>query len=169
MKRFRPAKLAAALLLLGACAAEVPAEEDLPLPPPPPPRLQAVRPSATPPARNGAEAEAPPNGAAEPRAAAEPMQEEAAAQSPVPALRVWRVARDGTLGCAEPAPLRLARQGGEVVPRLLAEARAAGGCRTTFRVNEWTLEGSEADLVRLRLLNGPALTLWFLRSDVVAP
>lgn len=164
MKRFRHVRLAGALLLLGACAAEVP-EEDLPLPPPPPPRLQSARPAATPPARQGAEAEVPADDAAEPPAASEPAVGEVAAQPP----QAWRVARDGTLGCAEPAPLRLARQGDEVMPRLLAEARAAGGCRTTFRVNEWVLEASEADLVRLRLLNGQALTLWFLRSDVVAP
>lgn len=157
------AVLPAAVLVLGACAAEPPAEESLPLPPPPPPRLQAQR-AALPPARNGPEAEAP--AAAEAPGEVPPGVTPAAAAAPPPA---WRVARDGTIGCADPASLRLVRQGAETTPRLLAEARAAGGCRTTFRINEWALEMQEADIVRLRLVNGPAMSLWFARADVVAP
>ncbi|MBR0674105.1 hypothetical protein [Neoroseomonas soli] len=170
MMRIRHAGLAAALLVLGACAAEVPEEEELPLPPPPPPaRLQAARHAGQPSARGPAEGEGTPNGAASAAETEAPSPGAVAQAAPLPAPRVWHVLRDGTTGCAEAAPLRLARQGGEVVPRLLAEARAAGGCRTTFRINEWVLEAAEGDLVRLRLLNGQALTLWFVRSDVVAP
>lgn len=156
------AVLPVAVLVLGACAAEPPADESLPLPPPPPPRAQAQR-ATLPPARNGAETEAP-TGAETRGVEAEPAP--GAAAVPPPA---WRVVRDGTIGCADPASLRLLRQGAETTPRLLAEARAAGGCRTTFRVNEWALEAQEADSVRLRLMNGPAMSLWFARADVVAP
>ncbi|MBR0680607.1 hypothetical protein GXW74_08920 [Roseomonas eburnea] len=165
--RLRFARLAAGLLLLGACAAEVPEPEDLPLPPPPPPvaRPQALRPGGNSTLRPGvAEQPAEPNGAEHQAPADMPADAAVAAAPPL-----WRVARDGTIGCAEPSPLRLARQGRDVPPRLLAEARASGGCRTTFRVNEWTLEGTDADLVRLRLTNGPPLTLWFLRADLIAP
>jgi len=144
------------ILLLVACAAPEPEPEPLPVPPVPPARVPPIPRAAagTPPA--GAEAPQP-NGE-EPGAAV--------AQAPLP---IWRVSRDGTLGCAEPAPLRLVRGGEDATPRLLAQARVAGGCRTTFRRNEWALETAEDDLVRLRLLNGPDLTLWFLRADLVAP
>lgn len=171
MMRLRPVRLAAVLLLLGACAAEAPEPEELPLPPPPPPsRVQAQRPGGAPALRPGT-AEQPPGG----HGAGNGTEHDTLAEHPaggaatVPVSLPWRVVRDGVTGCAEPAPLRLAREGRDVLPRLLAEARAAGGCRTTFRVNEWTLEGSDADLVRLRLVNGPPLTLWFMRSDVIAP
>ena len=60
-------------------------------------------------------------------------------------------------------------QAAEGAPRLIAEARTNGGCRTTFRVNEWVVEASDGGLVRMRLTNGPALTLWFRRSEVVGP
>ena len=152
-------KVAAALLLLGACAIEAPEPEGLPLPlpPPPPPRMQPARTAPAQPAPGDAAMQPNGNGAG------------VEAAVPEEAVRRWRVARDGTTGCAAPAPLRLARQGEGVVPRLLAEARASGGCRTTFRVNEWSLVAQEDDLVQLRLVNGPSLTLWFLRSDVVAP
>lgn len=165
--------LAAALLALGACAPEPLPEEPLPLPPPPPPRLvvarQPVPPSVRPDTNGAAE-----NGTGAPGEASEPAAvTEAAATIPdpssPPARQVWRVARDGTIGCADPNALRLLRQlaGGE--PRMLVEARAAGACRTTFRVNEWVVEGGDADTVRMRLTNGAPLTLWFLRSDLAAP
>ncbi|BDG73215.1 hypothetical protein [Roseomonas fluvialis] len=153
-----------AVLLLAGCAAEEPPPDDLPLPPEPPTRIQSGRQPATPARPRGSDAEAPPAAPAEataPEPAPAPL-----APAPAPA---WRVARDGTLGCADPAPLRLLRQGADTPPRLLAEARASGGCRTTFRVNAWAQEASEGDMVRLRLLNGDALTLWFLRVDLVAP
>ncbi len=154
---------ALALLLVVGCAAEEPPADDLPLPPEPPARAQGNRQALATARPRGPEAEAPP-AAVEAAPAAAP----ATAAPPAPPPN-WRVARDGTLGCADPAPLRLLRQGADTAPRLLAEARAAGGCRTTFRVNAWTLETIEDDLVRLRLVNGEALTLWFLRTDVVAP
>lgn len=165
------------LLALGACAPEPPAEPPLPLPPPPPPQVRPVRPVALPvrpPASEAADAAAAlavPGGAGAPDQTVPteqtaPPGQTAAAAAPAPA---WRVRRDGTVGCADPAALRLLHRRAEVPPRVLAEARAAGGCRTTFRVNEWTLAGEEADLLRLRLVNGGALTLWFAREDVLPP
>ena len=152
----------AAILLLGGCAEEPAPPETLPLPPEPPARLQSGRlpPGAVRPRGNEAETPVP-----SPEAAPA-LAEAAAPAAPPPA---WRVARDGTLGCADPAPLRLLRQGADTPPRVLAEARAAGGCRTTFRVNAWAMEAVDGDVARLRLVNGDALTLWFLRTDVVAP
>lgn len=82
---------------------------------------------------------------------------------------VWRVARDGAVGCADRTALDVLRLAAEGTPRRLAEARASGGCRTTFRVNEWALVGTEGEAVRLRLTNGAPLTLWFQRAEVVAP
>lgn len=161
----RSAVLLLAVALLVGCAAEEPPAEDLPLPPVPPARVQGARQGVPPPRPRPTEAEA--AGAVVPD-----LPSPAAAAPPPPAAPPpggWRVTRDGTLGCADAAPLRLLRQGADTPPRLLAEARAAGGCRTTFRVNAWALETIEADLVRLRLVNGDALTLWFLRADVVAP
>ncbi|WP_137124131.1 hypothetical protein [Roseomonas sp. HF4] len=158
MSRILPGLAGATFLLLAACAPPAPEPEPLPVPPVPPARVPPLaRPAAgTPP--GGAEA-AQMNGD-------EPEGTPEQAQAPIP---VWRVARDGTLGCAEPGPLRLVRNGEDAAPRLRAQARLAGGCRTTFRRNEWAFEGTEEDLVRLRLMNGPALELWFLREDVVAP
>lgn len=157
-------------LLLASCATEEPPADDLPLPPEPPARVPPARPSAAAAAAaadraRAGEPEAPPAAAEAPAPEAAPTGAAMAAAAPV----AWRVARDGTLGCADTAPLRLLRQGTDTTPRLLAEARAAGGCRTTFRVNAWVLEAQEGDLVRLRLVNGDALTLWFLRTDVQAP
>ena len=146
MIRDRRVAFCAVLLAMAACA-EDPGQQPLPLPPPSPPRAQPVR-TAPPPPRPPAAAEAAP---AAPRA-----------QGP------WRVARDGTTGCADPAAVRLVRQG-DTTPRLLAQAREAGGCRTTFRVNEWAFEAEEGELVRLRLVNGAPLTLWFARNDLIAP
>jgi hypothetical protein len=155
----------AALLFLAACAAEEPELEELPPPPPAPPRVQP-RPAPAAQRVRPPEPEVPPTAA---EAAVAAIAAPAATPAAPPAPAGWRVARDGTLGCAEAAPLRLLRNGGDAAPRVLAEARAAGGCRTTFRVNEWALDRSDADVVRLRLQNGPPLTLWFLRGDVVAP
>ena len=150
-------------LLLAGCAAEEPPPDDLPLPPEPPARVQAARQPAT-------GAPRPRGNEAEPTAPLSEAPATVAEPPPAPAApSAWRVARDGTLGCADAAPLRLLRQGADTPPRLLAEARAAGACRTTFRLNAWALEAVEADLVRLRLVNGEALTLWFLRADVLPP
>ena len=171
MIRLRHDLLCAALIALAACTAEPPAEEPLPLPPPPPPpRPPLVRPTTPPPVAQDSEptpeapGEVPSQGAA---AAAVPAPAEQA--PPAPAPPTWRVARDGVLGCADPASLRLLRQGADSNPRVIAETRAAGGCRTTFRVNAWTVEAQDGGLVRMRLTNGPPLTLWFMREDVVAP
>jgi hypothetical protein len=165
MERF--ARRLAVLLALGACAPEPPAEPPLPRPPPPPP-VRPVRPAATPPRPPPAEAT---HGAAA-RGETAPAERTASPGegAPVaPAGPVWRVRRDGTVGCADAEALRLLMRRAEVPPRLLAEARAAGGCRTTFRVNEWALAGQEGDLLRLRLLDGGALTLWFAREDLEGP
>lgn len=86
-----------------------------------------------------------------------------------PARLAWRVARDGVVGCVDRAALAVLSQPEERTPRLLAEARASGGCRTTFRINEWALEAGDAETVQLRLTNGTPLTLWFRRDEVVAP
>ena len=149
----RITSLLPALCVLAACVAEPPTEAALPTPPPPPPRFHAQRavPRPQPPV-------------AGPEARVEPGQISAGATE-----AVWHVARDGVVGCADRAALDVLRQTAEGTPRLLAQARASGGCRTTFRVNEWALVGTEADAVRLRLTNGAPLTLWFLRGEVVAP
>lgn len=142
--------------LLLACAPEPP-EEVQPAPAAtapvrrPPPVRAAVAPRpllATPPV------EAP-----QPPAAAAPA-------SPA----IWHVSRDGVVGCADRAALQvLSQRAADGAPRLLAEARSAGGCRTTFRVNEWVLEAAEGEAVRLRMTNGGPLTLWFQRSEVSPP
>jgi hypothetical protein len=141
------------LWFLAACAVEPPPESPVSLPPPPPapPRVhvQRVAPRPQPPAAGvTTDAERPSQAASGP---------------------VWRVAHDGVVGCADSAALDVLRRSADGAPRLLAEARASGGCRTTFRVNEWALLDTDAGLVRLRLINGVPLTLWFQRGDVVAP
>lgn len=147
--------LAAALVALAGCATEDPQPvSDVPTPPA---WVEAPRPAPG----AGRAAAAPAVDAAE-------LPPDATATPERPAT-AWRVVRDGALGCAERTSLRLLRQGEESVPRLLAEARVSGGCRTTFRVNEWELLEADGDLVNMRLVNGPELTLWFLRSDLVAP
>ena len=160
----------AVLLLLGACAPEPPEDAPLPLPPPTPPHVLTGRlPPMPPRQRPEPEPEPAPEAAAQaPNGAPEATTPAAtpAAAAPQP---VWRVQRDGTVGCAERAALRLLRQRADVAPRAIAEARAAGGCRTTFRVNEWTVVGGDAELVQLRLMNGSALTLWFPRVEVAPP
>ncbi len=162
MERILPRAALVLLLALAACAPEPPPPEDpLPLPPPPPPLLRGGRVPAAPPPAADVAGEAPgqapgPNGT--------PAPERAAETAPV-----WRVQRDGTVGCADPAALRLLSERADASPRILAEARAAGGCRTTFRINEWARTASEGDLIQLRLTSGPALTLWFLRDELAAP
>ncbi len=147
--------VAVALLALAGCATEEPPPpSDLPIPP-----AWVERPRLAPGGGRASTSETS-EGAAE-------APDDAAA--PEPQLPSWRVARDGTLGCAERASLRLLRQGEEIAPRVVAEARVSGGCRTTFRVNEWALLEADGELVNMRLLNGPTLTLWFLRSDMVPP
>lgn len=146
MERALPRVALALLLALAACAPEAPPPaEPLPLPPPPPPHL-----------RGGRVPPAPPLAADAPGHAGD-------------AASVWRVRRDGTVGCADPAALRLLGERADAPPRILAEARLAGGCRTTFRVNEWVLTASEGDLVQLRLTGGPELTLWFRRVELAVP
>jgi hypothetical protein len=142
--------------LLAACAPEAPqaVTAALPLPPPAPPRPPVQRALQRPalPASDAATLAT----VGDPGIAAEPAP-------------VWRVARDGVVGCADRAALDVLSQAAESVPRLVAEARASGGCRTTFRVNEWTRIGSDPDAVQLRLFNGAPLTLWFRRDDLVTP
>ncbi|MEO3474528.1 hypothetical protein AAFN86_21860 [Roseomonas sp. CAU 1739] len=152
---FRIAPLLTALCLLAACAEEPPEPQPvaLPLPPPAPPR--SLQRAAARPQPAAIEAVAP-TPTVEPVAAA-------------PARSVWRVARDGVVGCADRAALAVLNNPEDRAPRLLAEARAAGGCRTTFRINEWVAEASDAETVQLRLTNGTPLTLWFRRHEVVAP
>ncbi|MBR0648988.1 hypothetical protein GXW78_04890 [Roseomonas terrae] len=152
---------------LVACANEPVQAPDasLPLPPAPPPRPHAQRQAPRPPVVNGEVAMA--------AAATTPSQadttELAAIPVSAPAAPIWRVRRDGIVGCADRAALAMLDDGAERTPRLLAEARASGGCRTTFRMNEWVAEANENDAVLLRLTNGAALTLWFRRSELVAP
>ena len=140
-------------------------------PRPPEPRAAAVsepvpEPAPSPPALPAAEAPPPAPEPAGPPAAPEPAPRPAAASAPAG----WRVRSDGTIGCADPAALRMVRGGDSTSPRLLAQARAAGGCVTTFRINEWALVAEEDDLVRLRLIDGRGRTgtLYFFRSDLVA-
>jgi hypothetical protein len=162
MNRLVPRAILVMLLALAACAPEPPPPEDpLPLPPPPPPLLRGGRIPAAPPPAADAAGEVPgeatgPDGTPAPEGVAE-------------AAPVWRVQRDGTVGCADPAALRLLSDRTDASPRILAEARAAGGCRTTFRINEWARTASEGDLIQLRLTSGPALTLWFRRDELTAP
>lgn len=156
---FRISYLLPVLCLLAACAAE-PEEalpDPLPLPPPAPPRHQAQRPPPRP-----------------QTTVAEPAPEATAVAPAIPAATApappaWHVARDGIVGCVDRAALAVLSQPEERTPRLLAEARASGGCRTTFRINAWVAETSDAEAVQLRLTNGTPLTLWFRRSEVVAP
>lgn len=162
MNRLVPRAILVMLLALAACAPEPPPPEDpLPLPPPPPPLLRGGRMPPAPPVAPDAAAEAP-DEAPDPEAAQAPGR--AAAAAPV-----WRVQRDGTVGCADPAALRLLSDRTDASPRVLAEARVAGGCRTTFRINEWARTAAEGDLIQLRLTSGPALTLWFRRDELTAP
>lgn len=157
-------RLTVLLLLLGACAPELPEEEPLPAPPPTPPHVLTGRLPPLPP-RTRAEPEPEPEPDPDPGAT---PQDGAPPPEPAPAA-TWRVRRDGVVGCAERTALRLLQQPAEVAPRMLAEARVAGGCRTTFRVNEWIEMGGDAELVQLRLANGSPLTLWFPRAEVVPP
>jgi hypothetical protein len=151
-------------LLLAACAPEAPQAltTPLPLPPPAPPRAPAQRALQRPAVPANDQATLPAADAATLAAAGVPGA--AAERAPV-----WRVARDGVVGCADRAALDVLSQAAESVPRLVAEARAAGGCRTTFRVNEWALVGIDPEAVQLRLSNGTPLTLWFRRGDLVTP
>jgi hypothetical protein len=110
-------------------------------------------------------------------AAAQP----APAPTPVarPARRaeaVWRVAQDGTTGCADRAALRILREdtgGDPAALRRLAAARATGGCVTVFRATGWRLVEPGSDAVRLAPVapDGaagprPPGPLWFWRDQV---
>ncbi len=100
-------------------------------------------------------------------AAAEPV-----AAPAEPQTRLYRVTRDGVLGCADPAVLRLLRgtpRLAETQPQLAAKARQDGKCRTAFRASEWALLGVEDGIARLRLVRpepSTPLTLHFLRTDI---
>jgi len=85
----------------------------------------------------------------------------------------YRVASDGTVGCADPQALRQLRDlrsAEKTDPRALAQAHRDGHCMTVFRASRWKLESAEGELMQLRLLNpGPgqrATTLYFLRGEV---
>lgn len=101
------------------------------------------------------------------------------APPPGPALAAtgggYRVQADGTIGCADPVPLRILRgmpQLERTHPRLSGRLLEEGRCLTTFRVNTWSLVREEGDVVLLHLTNpapgSPAITLWFMRSDLLA-
>jgi hypothetical protein len=86
---------------------------------------------------------------------------------------VYRVTADGTVGCEEPAALRILRglrETGGAGPRLLAQAHRDGRCMTVFRMNEWFLESVRGDMAKLRLISGSGqgrpVSLHFLRSEV---
>lgn len=127
------------------------AEPRLPRPPPPPPGRPPPRARAATP---------PPATAPEGPTAGTP--------------EFYRVAADGTVGCADPAaPARLdrLRKAGEAAPRALAQAHREGGCMTVFRVSRWRLEEDSEEAVRLRLQDPPGgrpVVLHFLRRDIEA-
>jgi hypothetical protein len=66
----------------------------------------------------------------------------------------YRVAKDGTIGCAEAHALRILRslrETGGASPRLMAQAHREGGCMTVYRINKWIIEQNDGDIVKLRL------------------
>ncbi len=141
---------AAMLLALCSCTA---VEET---PPPPEARTPVAQP-------------VPPPRPVPPRPARRPA-EPAAQGAPAPAAAaIWRVAADGTTGCADPAVLRLLRADGEGSAqslRRLAAARAAGGCVTVFRVLAWRLVEGGGPILRLAPADG-SRPLYFWRDEVV--
>jgi hypothetical protein len=174
---------AGTLLLMVACAAP-PAPPPEPAPAPAPevrrrPARPLPLPPAPPPEPGGGAAAAPITTAAlpapapapaEPAAAFVPPPPPAAAPTPVPR---FRVRADGTVGCALPEVLRQVRAGPGAGPdglRVLAQARADGGCVTAFRQNEWQQIGEQGEFVQLRLVSdsrtGWSLQLYFLREDL---
>ncbi|WP_372616953.1 hypothetical protein [Falsiroseomonas sp.] len=84
---------------------------------------------------------------------------------------VWRVAQDGTTGCADPDALRLLREPASdaAALRRLATARTAGGCVTVFRGQGWRLLERTGEMLRLAPAEegaGPG-PLYFWRDQVV--
>ncbi|HEV7265552.1 MAG TPA: hypothetical protein VGN83_11610 [Falsiroseomonas sp.] len=84
---------------------------------------------------------------------------------------VWRVAQDGTTGCADPEALRLLREPALDAEglRRLAAARTAGGCVTVFRGQGWRLLERTQDMLRLAPAAegaGPG-PLYFWRDQLV--
>lgn len=152
-----------------------------------PTRPVAVRPpvpgsAVTPPARTRPGAEPVRSGPApsvEPEPPEPSLTEETPAPAPAPVPEPaaaapapgWRVAADGTVGCADPAAVQTLaslRQGGAASPRLLAQARRDGQCMTVFRRSRWSLESGQGELLRLRLEDAPGrpVSLWFLRREL---
>ncbi|MXP64567.1 hypothetical protein E0493_14540 [Roseomonas sp. M0104] len=87
----------------------------------------------------------------------------------------YRVASDGTVGCADPQALRALRElrsSDNGTPRALAEAHRNGHCMTVFQVSRWRLDSAEGDMMRLSLLHpNPGqreTTLYFMRGEVEA-
>jgi hypothetical protein len=118
-----------------------------------------------------------PSGSPEPAQAASPA---VAAVPPPRAVRrpaapsAWRVAEDGTTGCADRGALQRLREvtePGAAGLRRLATLRAAGGCVTVFRTSAWRLVETGPEALRLELLpvKGARRTgaLWFRRDQVV--
>jgi hypothetical protein len=149
------------ILLLPACAAE---ESIAPRPVP----QAAANPAATPPAR--AARRTPPPAAATPAPAGPAVPPAVVAAVPPP---VWRVMRDGTTGCADPAALQSLREPPGADPaalRRLAAARASGGCVTVFRAMSWRILERADDMLRLAPAeadNGATGPLFFWRDQVV--
>ncbi|PWS38820.1 hypothetical protein DFH01_06105 [Falsiroseomonas bella] len=133
-------RLALALLLTAAgCAAEHPAV---------PSRAQQVAPPPPPPATRAVRRPAP---------------------QPAETQPIWRVARDGTTGCADAGALRLLREpaADPAALRRLAAARAEGGCVTVFRTSSWRLQQRTEDMLRLSPVEGAATgQLYFWRDQV---
>lgn len=157
-------------VLLTACAFEPPVQERQ--------RPVAVRQNrpvreASTPAPGPAEAKAKRTDGATRAEAQAPEASGPAEAAQTPAPPVYRVTEDGTVGCADPQAVRILRRlrdTGGASPRLLAQAHRDGQCMTVFRVNEWASEGVEADMIKLRLIDGSGRdrpgSLYFLRDQV---
>jgi hypothetical protein len=86
----------------------------------------------------------------------------------------WRVAEDGTTGCADRATLQRLREPvepGAAGLRRLAALRAAGGCVTVFRAVPLRLVETGAEILRLEpvVAEGPSRPtgpLYFWRDQV---
>jgi hypothetical protein len=95
----------------------------------------------------------------------------AQARRPAGASTTWRVAQDGTTGCADPAMLHVLREPATdaAALRRLAAARTEGGCVTAFRTQGWRLVERAGEIIRLTPAEagaGPG-PLHFWRDQVV--